>query len=85
MEILFFLYRNLFKESGIDLLFLVCLELVILGVVVVSVCCCLFWNECVLGVYLLNVDEYVDCYMVRLLEEVVKIWDLFFLEKCFDL
>lgn len=85
VDFLFLLCRVLFKESGIDLLFFVWFELVILGRMMVNFCCCFFWNECIFGVYLLNVDEYVDCYKVRLFEEVVKIWDLFFFEKWFDL
>jgi len=84
-ESLFPLHRNPSKESGIDSPSSARSEPVISGAAVASARRRLLRNERVSGVYLLNVDEYVDRHMVRSSEEVAKIRDLSPSEKRFDL
>ena len=84
-ETLFPLHRNPSKESGIDSPSSARSEPVISGTAVASARRRLLRNERVSGVYLLNVDEYVDRHMVRSSEEVAKIRDLSPSEKRFDL
>jgi len=84
-ETLFPLHRNPSKESGIDSPSSARSEPVISGAAVASARRRLLRNERVSGVYLLNVDEYVDRHMVRSSEEVAKIRDLSPSEKRFDL
>ena len=84
-EALFPLHRNPSKESGIDSPSSARSEPVISGAAVASARRRLLRNERVSGVYLLNVDEYVDRHMVRSSEEVAKIRDLSPSEKRFDL
>lgn len=82
---LFPLHRNPSKESGIDSPSSARSEPVISGAAVASARRRSLRNERVSGVYLLNVDEYVDRHMVRSSEEVAKIRDLSPSEKRFDL
>jgi len=84
-ETLYPLKRNPSKESGIDSPSSARSEPVISGAAVASARRRLLRNERISGVYLLNVDEYVDRHLVRSSEEVAKIRDLSPSEKRFDL
>lgn len=85
VDSLFPLHRNPSKESGIDSPSSARSEPVISGSAAASARRRSLRNERVSGVYLLNVDEYVDRHMVRSSEEVAKIRDLSPSEKRFDL
>ena len=82
---LFPLRRQPSKESGFDSPSSVRSEPAISGRVIANAQRRSLRNERISGVYLLNVDEYVDRHMVRSSEEVAKIRDLSPSEKRFDL
>ncbi|XP_078360672.1 LOW QUALITY PROTEIN: uncharacterized protein LOC144645082 [Oculina patagonica] len=85
VDSLFPLHRNPSKESGIDSPSSARSEPAISGTAAASARRRSLRNERISGVYLLNVDEYVDRHMVRSSEEVAKIRDLSPSEKRFDL
>lgn len=85
VDSLFPLHKHPSKESGIDSPSSVRSEPVISGRVIGNARRRSLRNERISGVYLLNVDEYVDRHMVRSSEEVAKIRDLSPSEKRFDL
>lgn len=85
VDSLFPLHRNPSKESGIDSPSSARSEPAISAAAVASARRRSLRNERASGVYLLNVDEYVDRHMVRSSEEVAKIRDLSPSEKRFDL
>lgn len=79
------LHREPSKESGIDSPPSARSEPAISGRVMINARRRSLRNERITGVYLLNVDEYVDRHKVRSSEEVAKIRDLSPSEKRFDL
>ena len=85
VDTLFPLHKHPSKESGIDSPSSVRSEPVISGRVIANARRRSLRNERISGVYLLNVDEYVDRHMVTSSEEVAKIRDLSPSEKRFDL
>lgn len=87
VDSLFPLQRNPSKESGIgiDSPSSTRSEPTVSGTVIANARRRSLRNERISGVYLLNVDEYVDRHMVRSSEEVAKIRDLSPSEKRFDL
>ena len=85
LDSLFPLHREPSKESGIDSPSSARSEPAVSGRVIANARRRSLRNDRVSGVYLLNVDEYVDRHMVRSSEEVAKIRDLSPSEKRFDL
>lgn len=85
VDSLFPLHRQSSKESGIDSPSSVRSEPATSGRVITNTRRRSLRNDRISGVYLLNVDEYVDRHMVRSSEEVAKIRDLSPSEKRFDL
>ena len=85
VDSLFPLHKHPSKESGIDSPSSVRSEPVISGRLIANARRRSLRNERISGVYLLNVDEYVDRHMVRSSEEVARIRDLSPSEKRFDL
>lgn len=85
LDSLFSLRRQSSKESGIDSPSSVRSEPAISGSVIANSRRRSLRSDRFPGVYLLNVDEYVDRHLVRSSEEVAKIRDLSPSEKRFDL